>query len=155
MVEGIFASFKTLSDATGEGDEVSKATFLDFVREFSRSPMTRRITTATANIIFSAVDKDYSNCLDKEEFCNICGVMQYDFWTTHKYSIVKDKYPEIWNNPHFKNFVEFVENGLTIPYLNVKMNFDLMMNLVLMVNLVLVVIESTFDLQGWKEPLIL
>merc|ERR1712190_487156 len=117
MVEGIFASFKTLSDATGEGDEVSKATFLDFVREFSRSPMTRRITTATANIMFSAVDKDYSKCLDKHEFCNLCGVMQYDFWTTHKYSFVKDSYPEIWANPKFAKFVVFVEHGVKIPWL--------------------------------------
>merc|ERR1712048_232606 len=81
--------------------------------------------------------------------------MQYGFWTTHKYSFIKEKYPEIWNDPNFKNFVIFVEDGLTIPYLGVKMNFDLLMNLVLMVNLVLVVIESTFDMNGWEEPVIL
>eukprot|EP00401_Gymnodinium_catenatum_P082966 CAMPEP_0117538774 /NCGR_PEP_ID=MMETSP0784-20121206/42650_1 /TAXON_ID=39447 /ORGANISM="" /LENGTH=412 /DNA_ID=CAMNT_0005335395 /DNA_START=526 /DNA_END=1764 /DNA_ORIENTATION=- len=134
-----------MSTATGEGNKVSKATFLDFVREFSRSPRVRRIPVSTANIIFAAVDKDKSDYLDRVEFCHICGVMQYDFWTTTKYAPVKDWFPELWESSWFTSWREFVENG----------TFDTMMNGVLMLNLVLVVVETSFDLGGGEEPKIL
>jgi len=154
-VKGIHAAFTTLTEATGEGEEVTKATFFDFVREFSRSPRTRRIKIATANIIFAAVDEDEnpdgtigSGSLDKTEFCNIAGVMQYEFWTTLKYSFIKFNYPDTWESGWFTKWRNFVETDSCF-------NFDGLMNGVLCINLVLVVIESSFDLRHLEEPSIL
>eukprot|EP00929_Paragymnodinium_shiwhaense_P112330 TRINITY_DN80589_c0_g1_i1.p1 TRINITY_DN80589_c0_g1~~TRINITY_DN80589_c0_g1_i1.p1 ORF type:complete len:772 (+),score=181.56 TRINITY_DN80589_c0_g1_i1:94-2409(+) len=147
-IKGIFAAFKTLSEATGEGDTVSKETFLDFVREFSRSPRTRRIKTSTANIIFAAVDEDGTGGLDKHEFCKLCGVMQYDFWATRKWSFVQSWAPNFWDGQSFTRVRNFVHK-------EVGFNFDALMNLVLMLNLVLVVVESSYDLNNIEEPFIL
>mmetsp|Transcript_59112 Transcript_59112/g.137640 ORF Transcript_59112/g.137640 Transcript_59112/m.137640 type:complete len:749 (+) Transcript_59112:128-2374(+) len=139
-VKGIQGAFTTLSDATGEGMEVSKETFLEFAREFSKSPQMRPITAASADIVFAAVDADGSGKIDKREFCDICGVIEYDFWTTERDSIVK-KWTWFWNTGTFTWFRERVYTG----------GFSTFMNYVLLLNLVSIIWESVWDLWGLAE----
>lgn len=137
---GIFRAFETLCEATGETD-ISKETFLEFIKEFSRSPRLRALPLETAEIIFKAVDKDGGETIDKREFCDICGVIEYQFWVTKKYSPVKDHVQVIWNSRLFTWFVRQCEEG----------RFDDFMNLVLMFNLMLVVAETWRDMSGQEE----
>jgi len=101
----------------------------------------RSIPEATADLVFRAVDKDGSGSINKREFCDICGVIEYDFWSTKKNSPVEDVFPTLWASPTFVWFRERVEAG----------QFDTFMNCVLMVNLCLVIWESVYDLNGWSE----
>lgn len=137
---GIFRAFETICEATGETD-ISKETFLEFIKEFSRSPRLRALPLDTAEIIFKAVDKDGGNSIDKREFCDICGVIEYQFWVTKKYSPVKDHVQVIWDSRLFTWFRRQCEEG----------RFDDFMNLVLMFNLVLVVAETWRDMSGQEE----
>mmetsp|Transcript_17753 Transcript_17753/g.55671 ORF Transcript_17753/g.55671 Transcript_17753/m.55671 type:complete len:763 (+) Transcript_17753:70-2358(+) len=140
-VKGIQDAFQTLSDATGEGREVSKETFREFAKEFSRSPRIRPIPESTADIMFAAVDRDGSGLVDKREFCDICGVIEYDFWTTGRDSSVKDLLPGLWSSEAFSRFRKCVCSG----------DFSTFMNYVLLLNLATIVWESVWDLWGLTE----
>jgi len=140
-VQGIKEAFHTISDATGEGAEMSREVFVEFAKEFSRSPNVRTIPEHNAEIVFKAVDKDGSGMIDEVEFFSICGVIQYDFWTTPEDSPVKTHVPSLWGSPQFQRFKELVHAG----------HFDTFMTWVLMVNFVLVVCESVYDLNDWEE----
>jgi len=141
-VKGILNAFGTLSEATGE-EELSRRTFSHFAQEFGRSPRTRHISTRTADIMFAAVDKSGSDLIDRQEFCEICGVMQYDFWVTRKDSCLKRLFPSFWKSRCFSWLRDRIdpEDG----------TFDWCINMVLFVNLGLVVIESVYDLNDWDE----
>jgi len=140
-VEGIKEAFKTVSEASNEGDGMTRDTFLEFVRELSKSPAMRMIPESSAEIVFRAVDKDGSGAIDVMEFFNICGVIQYEFWTTKEDSLVKEHLPALWNSAPFGALKGYVRIG----------SFDTFMNWVLMVNLVLVICESVYDLNDWPE----
>eukprot|EP00929_Paragymnodinium_shiwhaense_P114723 TRINITY_DN83215_c0_g1_i1.p1 TRINITY_DN83215_c0_g1~~TRINITY_DN83215_c0_g1_i1.p1 ORF type:complete len:904 (-),score=203.73 TRINITY_DN83215_c0_g1_i1:150-2861(-) len=140
-IRGICQSFDTVCGATNE-QEVSKATFKAFVEEFSRSPLTRGIKEETVDIFFKTVDKDGSGFIDQREFCHLCGVMQYDFWTTPTYSKIKDVSPKIWNTAWFGAWRNYVESG----------GFESLMNGVLTINLLLVIVEGSYDLRQLPEP---
>eukprot|EP00929_Paragymnodinium_shiwhaense_P023455 TRINITY_DN14675_c0_g1_i1.p1 TRINITY_DN14675_c0_g1~~TRINITY_DN14675_c0_g1_i1.p1 ORF type:complete len:924 (-),score=174.45 TRINITY_DN14675_c0_g1_i1:288-3059(-) len=150
-IGGIFAAYDTLFSAKTPGGhlqgrgEVSLDLFLAFVEEFSQSPRTRRIKQQTAEIMFRTVDKNLRGHVSKREFCDLCGVMQYDFWAVRKYSILKDWCPCLWNSGCFSAFVQFMDSG----------KFESLMNFVLTLNLVLVVTESTYDLRHLPEPEVL
>jgi len=145
IVNGIREAFRTVQEATGEGLEMSKETFMDFAREFSRSPGTRDIPEHNFDIIFRAVDADNSGKISEREFFSICGVIQYEFWTTKEDSPVKDHFPALWNSGPFQRFRAFVRDG----------RFEDFFNFILMVNLVLVICESVYDINGWKENAIM
>mmetsp|Transcript_2025 Transcript_2025/g.5861 ORF Transcript_2025/g.5861 Transcript_2025/m.5861 type:complete len:765 (-) Transcript_2025:10-2304(-) len=144
-VEGIREAFQNLAEedrlAGGQPDLVTEAMFLEFITEFSRSPNVRPIPEKNADIVFRSVDKDGSGHIDEEEFFNICGIAQYDFWTTQLDSPVKRWFPGCWDSVLFKGVRAAVING----------GFDQLMNLVLMVNLGLVITESVYDLNDWTE----
>jgi len=139
-VKGVLKSFDALVGATGE-KELSKASFLDFVREYSRSPRTRRIPLKTANLMFAVVDEEKDGVIDKKQFCNICSVMQYDFWVVKKDSPMKELCPNLWNGSTYQRCRDLVDCG----------SFDMLMNIVLVVNLLLVVMETIYDLNKWTE----
>jgi hypothetical protein len=147
-VDGIQQAFHTLCDAVGESGEhkeISKQTFLEFVREFSRSPRTRVIKDDTAEIMLHCVDKDSTGRVGQREFCDLTGVMLYDFWTTRTHAVFKESAPGCWNSAIYQAWVSCVEQGY----------FDIFMNWVLTINLCLVVIEGYFDLEKLTEPKIL
>jgi len=140
-VEGIKKAFKGLLAAAREDSTLSKETFLEFSKEFSRSPNVRPIPAHNADIVFKAVDKDNSGQIEEMEFFNICSVVQYDFWTTLEDSPVKERLPALWACGAFQWFRARVVGG----------GFDTFMNWVLMVNLVLVITECVYDLNEWGE----
>merc|ERR1719401_3059817 len=144
-VEGIKEAFRTMSELSPTGDHLSKDMFLEFTKEFSRSPNVRPIPEKNADIVFKAVDKDGSGQIDEMEFFSICGVVQYDFWTTLYDSPVKEAVPALWNNALFQRFRTCVHSG----------GFDTFMNWVLMVNLMLVICESVYDLNDWQETAVM
>lgn len=84
--------------------------------------------------------------IDVHGFVDICSVMQYDFWTTAKYSLLKDYYPKLWRHDKFTRVRMAVEDG----------TFDMLMNIVLIFNLLLVITETAHDLNhvsdGEPEP---
>jgi len=121
---------------------VSKVTFLEFVAEYSRSPANRPISPKNADILFKAIDVDGSGLLDCGEFCNICGVIDYQFWVTKENSPVEDVFPRLWKSKPFVLFRTQVNKG----------NFDLFMDYVLLVNLTLILYETYCDMNNVKEP---
>eukprot|EP00929_Paragymnodinium_shiwhaense_P113209 TRINITY_DN81472_c0_g1_i1.p1 TRINITY_DN81472_c0_g1~~TRINITY_DN81472_c0_g1_i1.p1 ORF type:complete len:887 (+),score=171.25 TRINITY_DN81472_c0_g1_i1:53-2662(+) len=141
-IKGIHAAFNTLSTAAGEAGRVSKPVFLEFVHEFSRSPTTRPIQERTVEIMFAAADRGASGQIDQRGFCDLCGVMQYDFWTAKKYSFLRDRFPSCWSSRCCSGWVYFLEAGW----------FDALMNGVLTLNFVLVILEGVYDLHKWSEP---
>mmetsp|Transcript_16618 Transcript_16618/g.35085 ORF Transcript_16618/g.35085 Transcript_16618/m.35085 type:complete len:740 (+) Transcript_16618:202-2421(+) len=148
-VRGILRSFKSLAAATGDGSEqeVGRQTFLDFVEEFGRSPLVEALSADKANIMFNAIDTDDSGFIDPTEFCDICGIVQYRFWTTQPHSFIERSFPEIWNHETFVRFRAFVledESG--------SGDFDKLMTMVLLVNFLLVICETSYDLNGIPEP---
>eukprot|EP00927_Polykrikos_kofoidii_P070995 TRINITY_DN67342_c0_g1_i1.p1 TRINITY_DN67342_c0_g1~~TRINITY_DN67342_c0_g1_i1.p1 ORF type:complete len:809 (-),score=138.74 TRINITY_DN67342_c0_g1_i1:87-2513(-) len=140
-IAGILASFSSISHGTGDGDVVSKEAYLDFIREFNRSPSTTTIPLNIAEILFDAVDVDRSGYLNKIEFCEFSGMLQNNFWTTRPDSCLKVRCPHVWTSPWFTKFRAFVESG----------GFDTLMNWVLVLNLCLVIAETRYDLAGWDE----
>jgi len=142
-VDGIQQAFNTLALTAGEKNaEVTRETFLEFADEFSKSIRTPDITQEQANIIFTKVDENHSEKIDKMEFFKICGAMQLKFWHTTKDSPVRDVMPWLWDSKFFAKLREWVDNG----------KFDsLFMNSVLMINLCLVAIETTYDLNHIPE----
>lgn len=146
-VEGMFRAFENLSSATegatGAGSQVGKEAFYDFTKALSRSPNIPTISENSAEVFFNVVDQDKSGEIEITEFCDICSVIQYEFWFTKKYSCLHRKCPGLWKSRVFQWYKGQVEptNG----------NFDQLMTLILMLNFVLVIIESTYDLSGWEE----
>jgi len=120
---------------------VPKETFLQFVTEFSRSPWNRSIPSSSADILFTAIDKDGSGLIDKFEFCTICRVIEYDFWTTRMYSPVKEFLPGLWSSRAFSWFREQLEQG----------RFDTFMDYVLLLNLALIIYETVCDMNNIPE----
>jgi hypothetical protein len=179
--DGIVDAFETLMEATTEqkedGDEtsveedqeISRDTFFEFIREFSRSPCVRSISEEESEIIFGAVDKDGSLSIDKEEFFRICAVVEYDFWTTPMYSPVKEHMPSLWNSrllTKLRSWVEHpqedeseeggdkTERDATKKKKEEKNDetpFEQFMNYVLLSNLLLVVVEGALDLRNVPE----
>jgi len=78
--------------------------------------------------------------VNEGEFCDICGVIEYDFWTTPTNSPVETVFPWLWNSAIFQKFRDWVKNE----------QFAKFMNYVLIVNLVLVIVESAYDM--YKKP---
>jgi len=156
-INGILGAFDTLTKATADdGDcnaedgaelEVTKESFLDFIKEFSRSPRMGAIPESTAEIIFKAVDKDASQLISKHEFCEICGVIQYKFWSTKVDSPVKDKFPRLWASGPFTRFRTMCQSTG-----EETSTFDGFMNNILLVNFVLVLVESYYDMNDFPEP---
>jgi hypothetical protein len=95
----------------------------------------------TAEIVYRAIDVDGGGTIDKREFCDICGVLEYDFWITKRDSPVKNIFPRVWNCSTFSWFRRIVHEG----------KFDAFMNYVLLVNLLLVIAETVNDLKGNEE----
>eukprot|EP00439_Symbiodinium_sp_Y106_P059391 s246_g8.t1 len=139
-VQGILNVFRTVSRVTGS-EVITRRTFMDFCEEYSKSPAVRPITANTADIMFTTMDEDKSEELEKDEFFGICGVIQYDFWAVETDSPVKNVFPKLWSSPLFEWFRKQVETG----------QFDTFMNYVLVLNLLLVVSETAYDLNGWTE----
>ncbi|CAK9079284.1 unnamed protein product [Durusdinium trenchii] len=139
-VQGILNVFRTVSRVT-DSSVITRQTFMDFCEEFSRSPGVRSLAGETADIMFTTMDADGSNELEKDEFFGICGVIQYDFWAVVTDSPVKQVFPALWDSKGFSYFRQQVYNG----------NFDTFMNYVLLLNLLLVVSETAYDLNGWEE----
>jgi len=153
-LNGIRGSFSTLCNAHNgkEGsdaeDELSKEAFLEFVAEYSRSSRVQPIAVSTAEIVFRTVDKDQGGTISVEEFCTVCGALQYQFWTTVKDSPVKDAFPRLWNHEYFQKYVK----GKMEDDTRGSSSFDVFMNYVLALNLVLVVLETMYDLNQIPEP---
>jgi len=143
-VLGIMETFDILiqSHCGDSKGNLTKESFMDFVYEFGRSPRARRIDPRTAEIMFTAVDSSNDGAISKPEFGEICGVMEYELWTTKKYSNIKENHPDWWNNPWMTWFVSCVDGG----------SFDVFMNCVLLVNLVLVITETSYDLWDQECP---
>jgi len=139
-VQGILNVFQTVSRVTGSS-VITRQTFMDFCEEFSRSPGVRPIYKETADIMFTTMDADASNSVEKDEFFAICGVIQYDFWAVIPESPVREVFPGFWNSHGFSYFRKQVYSGA----------FDTFMNYVLLLNLLLVVSETAYDLNGWEE----
>lgn len=142
QVRGIVRAFKVLSAATGEADQVNRGGFLKFCAALNESPSMRGLTPHTADIIFRAMDTDKSGTMSEDEFCDICGVFQYEFWVTRRDSKLKDWAPALWNSPSWQWFRQQVWNE----------NFNYFMNCILMLNFGLVIVESVYDLHNWPEP---
>lgn len=143
QVKGILRSFRQLCEAVCPGeDEISKQAFLEFCAAVSRSPRMPMLTQDTADIMFQALDKDGSGYMSQDEFVDICGVFQYQFWTTKRDSLLETCCPSVWNTATFKWFRGAVWSG----------GFDDFMNCILGLNFILVVTESVYDLHDWKEP---
>lgn len=141
-VDGIQQAFFTLSKATGDGNEVSKAAFLEFAAEFSKSPRTQDVGEDQARIVFAKVDKDDNGSVGKEEFFQVCGAMKLTFLITTKDSPVKDVFPGLWNSKPFQCLKEWIDDG----------RFDgRIMTTVLSINLILVCVETTYDLNHIPE----
>mmetsp|Transcript_16691 Transcript_16691/g.36646 ORF Transcript_16691/g.36646 Transcript_16691/m.36646 type:complete len:766 (+) Transcript_16691:110-2407(+) len=140
-VDGIMQTYDILVQAIGRQDcELDKDSFLQFIREFRRSPRARYISDKTANIMFDAVDKSGDGSVSKLEFSSVCVVMNYNLWTTKKFSWIHNT--SLWETAPMQWFVEKVERG----------SFDTFMNIVLMLNLIMVVIETDYDLNGIEAP---
>jgi len=147
-VRGIVQAFETLVEhepkEPGKDKAVSKDTFLHFTMELSRSPLMRSITPEAADILFTAIDKDKSGQIDKFEFCSICGVIDYDFWTTKINSPVEEFLPRLWSSSVFSWLRERVVQG----------RFDTFMDYVLLLNLSLIVYETVSDLSKIPESVL-
>lgn len=100
--------------------------------------------------MWDAIDRDRSGSIEREEFIGVVGLIQYDFWTTRKDSLVKDYFPKLWNSSMYRKFRAFVDSGEDLE-LHV-ITLERVMTLILLVNLVLVVLESYYDLNKWDEP---
>lgn len=178
-VKGILKAFRTLANATGTAAEVSQEGFLEFVKEYSRSPKVRPMSPEKAVIMFAAIDRDSSGRIDYQEFCGICRIIQYNFWCTRKESRLADWCPALCDSRCFRRFRVFVVgSGLgdrpsvsLLPgvrsgadqspvYRSKKASpedmqtsgFERLMNYILVVNLTLVVLETAYDLNQLPEP---
>jgi hypothetical protein len=160
----ILCRAETEKSANGDG-EISKDVFLDFIQELCRSPGTRSLTNSDAEVVFQAVDKDHSELIDEKEFCDICGVLEYDFWVARKASILGEQAqritkarpdPKDW--PMWVRLFEWFKRQHSTPVpkdgeeIEDSSNFDKFMNIVLLFNLLLVFNESRYDVNGWAEP---
>lgn len=146
---GIVKAFETLTEVTKEGDKLSKASFLEFIHEFSSSPYMRTIPPATAEIVFQAVDEDCSGYVEVNEFFSICAVVEYNFWTTTIDSPVKDEFPWLWEK--LASLRAYVETDHETEH----SQLDSFMNYVLLTNLLLVVAETVLELESLGESFIL
>lgn len=150
-IEGMWKAFTTLVEATGNKEqEVSQEYFFLFLEEISNSPRSVGISPKEAQIMWDAIDRDRSGSIEREEFIGVVGLIQYDFWTTRKDSLVKDYFPKLWNSSMYRKFRAFVDSGEDLE-LHV-ITLERVMTLILLVNLVLVVLESYYDLNKWDEP---
>jgi len=164
QVFGIKKAFSTLKDATKEdkADEdneddddeasISQTSFIDFIQVFSHTPNVRSISEETAEIMFHAVDKDKGGTIDESEFCELCSIVQYQFWTT----VRNNQYLErswLWEEPVMLWLRWLVwgkdEDDEEAPPL------DGLMTWVLAANAGLVIAESAYDLHNVPEPAVL
>lgn len=188
-VTGIRKAFRTLLNATQidtTGQTLAKSCFLEFIAEFGRSPRMRSIPLSTAELLVSAIkeqedeeeedsvhEDESPETIDEEEFCKICAVIEFDFWTTKKNSPVEEEFPALWNSKVFKFIRAWNEPTWSLREEDNKgkkkkeqkekkekkpeweigpSKFDGFMTNVLFVNLAMVVYESSFDLNGEDEP---
>jgi len=148
-VKGILKAYEILDqleheegmDVSGQAEAITKDTFLAFAGELSRSPSMTCVTPSTAEILFTAIDKDGSGEIDRGEFCSICGVIEYDFWTTTMNSPVEHHVPWLWNSKAFSWFRLKVRDG----------HFDTFMDHVLLLNLGLIMYETVRDLNDMPD----
>jgi len=83
------------------------------------------------------------DCIDKDLWeRKLCGSMRLNFWSTTKYSPVKEALPWLWNNTCFAKLRQWIEQGWFD---------DWVMNYVLLINLLLVFVETTYDLEHIPE----
>jgi len=141
-VKGILRAFRELCSSQEKDDgELEKDVFHKFTRELSRSPIIKDISEDTADIMFATVDENGGGSVSKKEFVSICGVLEYEFWTTRRDSCLKRCSPLIWDSDAAVWFRQRVYDE----------DFSTFMNYVLMVNLMLVIVETIYDLQKWPQ----
>lgn len=149
-VNGIQQAFDTLikcqngeeSEESQKEAEITQETFFEFAKQYSKSPRTLTIYQYQAEIIFKKVDENGDEAIKRDEFFEICGVMQYQYVKIKKDSPVKEVLPSLWENPWFAMLRKWIDDGTFD---------DRFMNGVLLVNLALVVIETSYDLNHIPE----
>lgn len=147
--EGVLRAFKTLNVHTEKEDKhrISHDIFMQFLAEYIKSPVCQgatRVNKEYAEIAFRFVDKDCDGYVDEMEFAELCSLTQYSMWWTKRDSCLKDNMPHFWADPR----VAVVRRSVRDP----DGALEHIMNMVLLVNFVLVVIETTYDLNKWDEP---
>lgn len=169
-VMGILKSFRTLHMVTknmdaNHPDEILKEDLLEFLQVYGSSPRSVPISPQTAELMYTAIDKDGNGFIDYQDFCGICKVIQTRLKTTRRDSIIATRYPDLWDSPNYKKFRAFVVGAGDIQSIhdegeddeeedtaNDHPGFDRLMTVVLIVNLLLVVLETSYDLNNVKEP---
>lgn len=143
QASGIYDAFKTLCLAESvevgdENTEVPKGVFCTFVAELGRSPRMKPIPSKTVAAMY-----DQFGTITKDNWVDVCALVQNTFWVTKRDSCVYDRlqHNALYRWMHDK--VSFPEESPA---------FDSFMNQVLAVNLVLVVVESCYNLNNWHEP---
>jgi len=171
-VKGIDKAFHALVDGSSTTQHrdyrlctISKADFLDLVREFSLSPGSHSISKEAANYLYRAVKTEtqiktesqthhsgvaINDEINREEFVNICALMSCECWTTKRNSPVKDVFPSIWKKSKWLR--NKVTNGDAS---GEQSSFDVFMDVVLVTNLCMVLLETSYELQDKTKPAVL
>lgn len=159
MVQGMRKSFHTITDAV-EDAGVTESSFLDLVKELSRSPASKTISSDVAGYLFKAVKEEASTVedqanlseksLNEGEFLRVCALLDCQCWTTQKDSPVKEVCPWIWERISWLRKKVTDGDDSEDPS-----SFDEIMNTVLMLNLVMVVLETSYELNDKPKPTVL
>jgi len=141
-IKGVQVAFQTLLEVEPNEDRnISKNTFLEFVKAYGSSPMANSMDASSSNIIFRLVADEHRQTLDFGSFCTICSMLECRIFCTRTYSCLKSCCPCLWDTGAFTWFRGKVESGA----------FGTFMNYVLLVNLFLVITETVYDLNDMAE----
>jgi len=159
---GINKVFNTLkeqqwSEAHGEYHEVVRFQNLE---ETAKTLQT--FTTAVTvdlkylEMVFQALDDDANGVLTREEFDDMCDVLQYSFVTTRRDSWLRRYY----DGTKIETLLQrIMENGAEGPDYGYSCrfagsHFDMFMNIILAMNVLWIMVQSVYDLNDIPAPYI-
>lgn len=121
---------------------VPKEALLDWSEELGRSPAFAGLERGAVLALLSAVGD-----VRRQNFCDLCLLMQFRVQIVDRDSLLKAKAPELWDSPRFLRLRRSVWEPREAPALDGVFDF------VLLLNLVVVVAQFTLQPSAWLSLL--
>ena len=138
-VAGLKAAFALIADSDGK---ISRASFEALVKETNRVDKIPKVSALETDYFFDILDDDRSGSISKEEFFDVCDILQYSFKKVSTTTWCERHRSQFAAGPFYSSVKRFVAS----PALAVTTST------LLVVNAVVVFAESYYDLTNTLTP---